>query len=119
MSMLGKSEEQITQEMASSARANGLQAIGIFILVMAVLAKGWTLHVEGQLEEATTRRIVSEQLFQSCLNQAPETNSKGCAEREQAVATALYDIAALSSSFPNQLLLPLLGTVKRDRPGNP
>ncbi len=119
MSMLGKSEEQITQEMSRSALTNGIQAIGIIVLVLAVLAKAWTLHIESKLETAVTTATVSERLLQSCLKQAPEANAQGCGEREQAVATAQAEVAGITNSFPNHYLLPLFGTVKRDTQDRP
>ena len=115
MTMLGKTEEQITAEMEHSFRLNFIQTIGILTLIAAGLAKGWTVHIENEIEEAKSGFIVATHLLESCEKKAATLGLLGnCNDRNADMVRMRDAILVVSKKFPNRELLALFGSNPHD-----
>jgi hypothetical protein len=111
MQIAGKTDDQILAQADRDLRSNKWHAVGIVVLILAALSKGWTVHIETAIENATTAEIILRHKADDCSSrQLSDGNNSHCNQviSEQTAARQLLD--SLRSNLPNVVLLAIFGT---------
>ena len=111
MQIDGKTDEQILSEADRSLRSNKWQAIGIVVLIFAGLSKGWTVHLESEIENATTVEIVLQHQADDCSKRRfSDGNTSHCDQMIEAQTAARRLVGSLRTDLPNVVLLSVFGS---------